>query len=107
MYCSSSESLIFIYASCVSIGSFRVRRRGFFFGPGRVWLAAGGAAVASRRSRALGGALGCPPQGTGPGFERALKRAARLVSRALGSVEPLWLRLRRGRVLGRAVWRRE
>ena len=63
--------------------------------------------MASERGGRLGGALRCRPQGTGPGFERALKRAARLVSRALGSVEPLWLRLRRGRVLGRAVWRRE
>ena len=63
--------------------------------------------MASRRSRALGGALGCPPQGTGPGFERALKRAARLVSRALGSVEPLWLRLRRERVLRGGLVRRE
>ena len=63
--------------------------------------------MASERGGRLGGALLCPPQGTGPGFERALKRAARLVSRALGSVEPLWLRLRRGRVLGRTLTRRE
>ena len=63
--------------------------------------------MASERGGGSGGRCGCPPQGTGPGFERALKRAARLVSRALGSVEPLWLRLRRGRVFWRAVWRRE
>jgi len=63
--------------------------------------------VASERGGGSGGRCGCPPQGTGPGFERALKRAARLVSRALGSVEPLWLRLRRGRVLWRAGWHRE
>ena len=63
--------------------------------------------MAVARCGRLGGALRCRPQGTGPGFERALKRAARLVSRALGSMEPLWLRLRRGRGFWRAVWRRE
>ena len=63
--------------------------------------------MASERGGRLGGALRCPPQGTGPGFERVLKRSARLVSRALGSVEPLWLRLWRGRVLRRALGRRE
>ena len=71
------------------------------------WAAAGGAAVASERGGGSGGRCGCPPQGTGPGFERALKRAARLVSRALGSVEPLWLRLRRERVLRGGLVRRE
>ena len=63
--------------------------------------------MASERGGRLGGALRCRPQGTGPGFERALKRAARLVSRALGSVEPLWLRLRRERVLRGGLVRRE
>ena len=63
--------------------------------------------MASERGGGSGGRCGCPPQGTGPGFERALKRAARLVSRALGSVEPLWLLLSAGRVLRRAGWRRE